>query len=857
MKKLYEPKGLVINFQPSEKQMEVWNAISPNRCDKCGGKLEMRFTGRDEKGNPIYEPTCVDCGNTDIPERVLEGGAGGGGKALWINDLVLTPNGFKRMWNVRVGNEVCTASGRIARVIATHPQGEKQLWEITTNDGVSVRCCDDHIWYINGLGLINTKRMRELFGKTELSMPFCSPQTTKFVEYDSFLHPYIIGVLMAKRCLRRRSVLFMDDFRIIERMRRVLDADFILDNLFRSKNRYVFIDLFRTEETYWRFQDEVDKLRLNGGRASQVPDFILYGSVETRIEFLKGLLDNGGGIDENGYCSLKFFVRKFAEQVVELVRSLGWMCKYEIIKVPNKNGIMYSWHILTINTEDNSQLFFDEKKEKAKAVQPPFERKIVSIKDAGIRKAKCITIDDPSGMFITNGYLPTHNSYLGSCWLIISCIRFPGILMVVARLTLKDLRATTWATILRVLKSWGLEENVNYRVNNQYGYLEFWNGSTIMMYELSPSLKDPEYNNLGSLEITGAFIDEVSEVPEKAVEVLGSRIRFMVAETFVVGKLLMSTNPVQNYVKTTFVSDDDGLPVKLQKGDRFIPFTVFDNPDVEFRNTYFNKLRKIKDKVTRERIAYGNWDYTETNKMSAYWNFDGEKSIVSNLFEKSYDPLRPLILSFDFNVSPYMTCLPIQIDYEKKEFYVFPEFIGRPIDKLNNTPAFTRHIKKKLTEEWCHSGGVLITGDPAGLARSTQTEEGVNNFTIANKNLNTSNLRPKIQLLHKQPAIVTRLEFINELFSGYNGWKVFIDLRCRRLTEDFIYQRKNEDGTKEKKKVDDGHGGKAEKYGHASDCFDYAVIYYLAKEYEKYRNGAVEAVTTVPYGTVVYGSFDY
>lgn len=29
-----------------------------------------------------------------------------------------------------------------------------------------------------------------------------------------------------------------------------------------------------------------------------------------------------------------------------------------------------------------------------------------------------------------------------------------------------------------------------------------------------------------------------------------------------------------------------------------------------------------------------------------------------------------------------------------------------------------------------HTQGGAITGDPAGLARSTQTEEGVNNYTI-------------------------------------------------------------------------------------------------------------------------------
>ena len=114
-----------------------------------------------------------------------------------------------------------------------------------------------------------------------------------------------------------------------------------------------------------------------------------------------------------------------------------------------------------------------------------------------------------------------------------------------------------------------------------------------------------------------------------------------------------------------------------------------------------------------------------------------------------------------------------------------------------------------------------------------------------------------MKLLSKQPAMKTRLEFINELFEGFHGWQIFIDIRSRRFTDDLVYQKKNADGTKEKKKVADENGNKVERYGHLSDCFDYAVVYFLSEEYSKYRSGEVEAVTTVDSGTVVYGDFDY
>lgn len=464
---------------------------------------------------------------------------------------------------------------------------------------------------------------------------------------------------------------------------------------------------------------------------------------------------------------------------------------------------------------------------------------------------KCGNTDIPEQV-LGGGAAGGGKSFLGCCWLVYSCMQFSGIRMVVARKVRKTLLETTWLTLKDVLMKWGLKEDVNYHINSQVYTVTFWNGSTITAMDLTPMPSDPDFNSLGSLEITGAFVDEVSEVSEKAIEVLASRIRYKIEDTFIVGKIFMSTNPCLTWVRSTFVMDENGDPVVLPKGYRYIPFSLFDNPNEKFRAIYFNKLSKIRDKATRDRLLYGNWWFVESNKMAAYWNFDGEKHLKQHLFETHYNPLNPLILSFDFNVNPYMTCLPIQFDYENKQVYIFPELIGKPKDKTNNTPAFTRSIAKILTD-WGQIGGVLVTGDPAGLARSTQTEEGVNNFTIALKNLRA--LSPKLNLLSKQPAQVTRLEFVNELFNNYDGWTINIDAKCHRLTEDFVYQKKNPDGTKEKKKAIMDNGERAERYGHASDCFDYAMVYYLNKAYEAYRSHETTTVTTISPDETVYTEF--
>ncbi|MDE5871953.1 MAG: phage terminase large subunit [Muribaculaceae bacterium] len=446
-------------------------------------------------------------------------------------------------------------------------------------------------------------------------------------------------------------------------------------------------------------------------------------------------------------------------------------------------------------------------------------------------------------------------SYVGSTWICSLCIRFEDIRCVIARKTIKSLKESTFNTVKMILRRWGLIEKVNYKINNLEGYLIFWNGSIIYLKELDDAPSDPSFERLGSTEITAAFVDEVSEISEKAIEVLMSRCRWKVADYMGWPRILMTTNPCATWVRSRFVQDDEGNPVALNRNDHFVRFSVYDNPDEEFVRVYEANLRAMTDPAERARLLYGNWDYVDDNKNAAYWNFKGNIHLVDNLRETVYDPLKPLILSFDFNVVPYMTSLAFQVDYEKKELYVLEEILGRPEDKENNTPKLADKVSNKYLSER-HMGGLVITGDPAGLQRSTQTEDGVNNYSILLQHIHPS-LHAYKNIFPKQPPQAPRLNFINKVLEGKTEWKIKADMRCRRLTEDFIYQRKNEDGTKEKKKITDPNlGVKYEKYGHCSDAFDYGVCLLLGDQWKKFQNGnGTRKIHTV--NKPVYKTFDY
>lgn len=863
---LKAPQSLHIDFKPSPRQYEVWKALQPE-CMKCGGQIIQQVCGIDRNGQPLYEAVCSKCGEKNIPQVILSGGAAGGGKALSLNDLVLTPTGFKRMGEIAIGDKVNTQSGEIASVIAVRPQGEIPLYKLTTNDGIEVKCCANHIWkvIVNGRVLItDTAHLIETVKLTpNVEIPLCNAQP-QITEYDSFIHPYIIGVLLGDGGTTKNVIITTPDDFIVKKVQSLLPHDAILKRIKSSKYGWLIYNK-KTDihgHPYSPFKNEIVRLGMNcKSLDKRIPKCVMNGDINIRMACVQGLMDTDGYVDSRGHTNFSVCSKGLAEDFMYLVRSLGAKAnmttsvKSCVYKGVRKYREAYTVWFNTYNKKDFITL--PKKKNRIPDVVGKFKpRTIQSIKYAGEEYAQCITIDHPSGMFITNGFLPTHNSYLGSCWLISTCLRWPDMRMVVARATLKSLRESTWNTICSVAKSWGLEEGIHYKVNSLYGEMTFWNDSKIIMKELSESLIDPDFNRLGSSEFSGCFIDEASQISQKAVDVIGSRLRWNVENTTVVPKLLMSTNPCLGWVRERFVQDEDGNPAVLRPGDLYIPFSVYDNPDEKFRRAYLVALDNIQDKATRERLKYGNWDFVDTNEAAAYWNFDGAKHLVTNLREKVYNPLKPIISSWDFNVQPYMSTLSIQIDYEHKKVYVLDEILGKPDDKENNTPKLSRKIANKyLTEK--HLGGLFITGDPAGLSRSTQTEEGVNNYTIIMSNMDNPILRVQKKLLTKQPAQVTRLEYINSLLNGYDGWEILIDMRCRRLTEDLVYQKKNADGTKSKAKVTDPKSGvKYEKYGHLSDCLDYALCLFLNNTWAKFqKKGNASTIETTM--TPIYGGFSF
>ncbi|KGO91736.1 phage terminase large subunit [Flavobacterium subsaxonicum] len=195
-------------------------------------------------------------------------------------------------------------------------------------------------------------------------------------------------------------------------------------------------------------------------------------------------------------------------------------------------------------------------------------------------------------------------SALGCLWLMEMCGRHPGTRWLLGRSKLKTLKETTLSTFFELAKQLRLSRQFKYKATENIIY---WNnGSQIILKDLFLYPSDPNFDSLGSLEISGAFIDECNQVHYHAWQIVKSRIRYKLTEYKLIPKMLGSCNPAKNWAYKEFYKPhrDGVLPIYR----RFIQSLPTDNPHLH--PSYLQSLLRL-DKNSRERLYFGNWEYDD------------------------------------------------------------------------------------------------------------------------------------------------------------------------------------------------------------------------------------------------------
>lgn len=228
-----------------------------------------------------------------------------------------------------------------------------------------------------------------------------------------------------------------------------------------------------------------------------------------------------------------------------------------------------------------------------------------------------VLMDHSTSEFLYGGAAGGAKSWTGAAWLTFMCLLYPGTKYFVGRNVLARLLDSTQPTFHKVFAAYGVPKHL-WKFNGSRNYFEFYNGSRINLIELKRTPSDPFFEDLGSIEYTSGWIEEAGEVCFDAYDTLKSRINRQYNDKYgLLGKLFITCNPKKNWLFNEFY--EPWKKCMLPDGKVYMPCLVQENPFIE--KTYIDKLRSITDKVKRERLLKGNWEYDDNpNMLCSYDN---------------------------------------------------------------------------------------------------------------------------------------------------------------------------------------------------------------------------------------------
>jgi len=221
---------------------------------------------------------------------------------------------------------------------------------------------------------------------------------------------------------------------------------------------------------------------------------------------------------------------------------------------------------------------------------------------------KFLSVDSDVETILYGGAAGGGKTMLGCMWQILRRLKYPGTRSLIGRAKLDTLKKTTMATFFQVANEIGLKAGEDFIYNQQSHIIKFSNGSEIILADLFLYPSDPMMTDLGGLEITDAFIDEATEITEKAYSIVSSRIRYKLNEFNLKPKILLTCNPSKGWIYNQFY-----LPYKNQNLPAHRAFVqALPGDNLYLPDSYVTSLTRLPE-ADRKRLLEGDWEFDNSS----------------------------------------------------------------------------------------------------------------------------------------------------------------------------------------------------------------------------------------------------
>ena len=335
-----------------------------------------------------------------------------------------TPEGWKLMRDMKIGDDVLTPSGT-AKVLSTSSYSDEDVFRLTMNDGSVVDAAKTHLWETTvnkstqARTTISIKDNIEKYPNNVHYLPLVSP--IKYSHKDFILDPYLVGYLLGDGILSGTHTRFAcsdDDAKfIVPKLATLIDEfDCHITKSSDDNVVYTITDGIRGSTNELVTELEVIGLRGKKSFEKSIPASFKLGSIQQRVALLQGLIDTDGSIRESGEVIFYTSSYQLAMDVVEVAKSLG---AYTTVATRDRRGAL---SIKGIATTCN-HIAYEVRIKRCEFVLASLPRKaanhryieksrlsISSIEYVGVDEVKCITLDSDDHLYLTDNFIPTHNS---------------------------------------------------------------------------------------------------------------------------------------------------------------------------------------------------------------------------------------------------------------------------------------------------------------------------------------------------------------------------------------------------------------------------------------------------------------
>ena len=380
-------------------------------------------------------------------ERLVAVRAPHGVGKLAPNSLILdTPKGPTRWGDLCIGNEVFGVDGKPTKITHVFPQGIQKIYRVTFDDGSSTLVGFDHLWKVDGpIDGPYSKHHWQILTTGEILSRGIKRQNTRdyqlrlwrvplhgpaeFNSHEVPLDPYILGVWLgdgyggsftttdieiSKRINSRTRYYYGDGNKMASP-----GAEKYRD---RRQGQQKLFELPKWNMPIYGINKILKILGLSGCRSWEkfIPDLYKYNDPKKRLHLLRGLADTDGYCNKFGTTQFSSSSEQLANDFLWLVRSLGGKgsitlkekCGYR--KKKKFIQCRPSW-IVTYRLPDGISSFYLKRKrerELTKSQSRYSYRFIESIEPEGEEEAMCIKVENEDGLYLTNDFIPTHNTSL-------------------------------------------------------------------------------------------------------------------------------------------------------------------------------------------------------------------------------------------------------------------------------------------------------------------------------------------------------------------------------------------------------------------------------------------------------------